>query len=255
MCGRFSITATKEDVEELFGVDGVDDFPPRYNIAPTHPILMVRQEPRPEPGSNRPVREAQLVRWGLIPSWVKDLKTFPLLINARSETVIEKNSFRAAIRHRRALVPASGFYEWHRSGGKSVQAYWVRPRHGGLVAFAGLMETYLAPDGSEIDTGAILTAESNKTFMAIHDRMPVVIEEKDFTRWLDCREVEPRHVADLFHAPEDDFFEAVPVSSKVNKVANTGADIQDRFNLKDSVSAPDTKAEEKPAGRDQMKLF
>ena len=200
MCGRFSITATKEDVEELFGVDGVDEFPPRYNIAPTQPILMVRQGPRPEPGSNRPVREAQLVRWGLIPSWVKDVKAFPLLINARSETVIEKASFRAAIRHRRTLVPASGFYEWHRTGGKATQAYWVRPRHGGLIAFAGLMETYLAPDGSEIDTGSILTTQSNPTFMPIHDRMPVVIEEKDFTRWLDCRDVEPRQVADLFHA-------------------------------------------------------
>lgn len=255
MCGRFSITATKEDVEELFGVDGVDDFPPRYNIAPTQPILMVKQGPRPEPGSNRPVREAQLVRWGLIPSWVKDVKAFPLLINARSETVIEKASFRAAIRHRRTLVPASGFYEWHRTGGKSVQAYWVRPRHGGLVAFAGLMETYLAPDGSEIDTGAILTAESNKSFMPIHDRMPVVIEEKDFTRWLDCRDVEPRQVADLFHAPDDGFFDAIPVSDKVNKVANMGPDVQDRINLNGPVSKAETTPDDKPADPGQMKLF
>ena len=255
MCGRFSITATKEDVEELFGVDGVDDFPPRYNIAPTQPIVMVKQGPRQEPGSNRPVREAQLVRWGLIPSWVKDVKAFPLLINARSETVIEKASFRASIRHRRTLVPASGFYEWHRTGGKATQAYWVKPRHGGLVAFAGLMETYLAPDGSEIDTGAILTAESNKSFMPIHDRMPVVIEEKDFTRWLDCREFEPRQVADLFHAPDDGYFDAIPVSDKVNKVANTGADNQVRINLSEPVTKAKTTPEDKPADPGQMKLF
>ena len=255
MCGRFSITATKEDVEELFGVDGVDDFPPRYNIAPTQPIVMVKLGPRQEPGSNRPVREAQLVRWGLIPSWVKDVKAFPLLINARSETVIEKASFRASIRHRRTLVPASGFYEWHRTGGKATQAYWVKPRHGGLVAFAGLMETYLAPDGSEIDTGAILTAESNKSFMPIHDRMPVVIEEKDFTRWLDCREFEPRQVADLFHAPEDGYFDAIPVSDKVNKVANTGPDNQLRINLNEPVTKAKTTPEDKPADPGQMKLF
>lgn len=261
MCGRYSITATPEDVEEFFALDEVDPFPPRYNIAPTQAIMMVRQAARMQPGSNRSGREALLVRWGLIPSWVKDVKAFPLLINGRSETVIEKNSFRAAIRHRRTLVPASGFYEWKRSGDKKSQAYWVRPRHGGLVAFAGLMETYLAPDGSEIDTGAILTTESNKAFMPIHDRMPVVIEPQHFDRWLNCRDVEPRQVADLFAAPEPDFFDAVPVSDKVNKVANVSPDVQTRVSLDNADKlnelnkAAETKTTEKPGGAGQMKLF
>lgn len=261
MCGRFSITATPEDVEELFAVDEVEPFPPRYNIAPTQPILMVRQGERAELGSNRPERQTQLVRWGLIPSWVKDVKAFPLLLNARSETVIEKASFRAAIRHRRTLVPASGFYEWKRTGEKKSQAYWVRPRNGGLIAFAGLMETYLAPDGSEIDTGAILTTESNKAFMPIHDRMPVVIQPEHFERWLNCRDFEPRQVADLFAAADSDFFDPVPVSDKVNKVANVSPDIQDRVNLQspeksnESSNQAETKPTEKSGGRDQMKLF
>ncbi len=255
MCGRFALQALPEDVEELFVLDDIEPFPPRYNIAPTQPILIVRQGLRNEAGSNRPERVSQLVRWGLIPSWVKDVKAFPLLINARSETVIEKASFRAAIRHRRTLVPASGFYEWKRSGEKKSQAYWVRPRHGGPVAFAGLMETYLAPDGSEIDTGAILTTESNKAFMPIHDRMPVVIEPQHFARWLDCREYEPRQVADLFAAVESDFFDAVPISDKVNKVANMGSNVQDRVNLNEPDNSTETKPAEKPGDKAQMKLF
>ena len=255
MCGRFSITATAEDVEELFGIDDVEVFPPRYNIAPTQPILMVRQVSRGGDGANRPNREALLVRWGLIPSWVKDVKAFPLLINARSETVIEKNSFRAAIRHRRTLIPASGFYEWKRSGEKKSQAYWVKPRHGGLVAFAGLMETYLAPDGSEIDTGAILTTESNREFMPIHGRMPVVIQPEHFDRWLNVNDHEPRQVADLFAAPEPGFFDAIPVSDKVNKVANSGPEVQDRINLNEPVGKAETKPDKTPDSKDQMKLF
>src|SRR5690606_27281324 len=104
-----------------------------------------------------PDRRAMLARWGFIPGWVKDPKQFPLLINARAETAAGKASFRAAMRHRRVLVPASGFYEWKGTGRKDAQPYWVRPRHGGIVAFGGLMETWAEPGGAEIDTAAILT--------------------------------------------------------------------------------------------------
>jgi putative SOS response-associated peptidase YedK len=117
-----------------------------------------RRRLRREPGSNRPDREAHLARWGLLPSWVKDPKDFPLLINARSETAAEKASFRAAMRHRRALIPASGFYEWKRdkASGRS-QAYWVRPADGGLVAFAGLAETWMSAGWQRNGHVAILT--------------------------------------------------------------------------------------------------
>jgi putative SOS response-associated peptidase YedK len=255
MCGRFYIVLTPEEVAELMALHDVEPFPPRYNIAPTQPVLMVCQGPRSEPGSNFPGRISMLVRWGLIPSWVKDVKTFPLLLNARCESVLEKNSFKAAIRYRRTLIPASGFYEWKRTGEKKSQPYLVRPRHGGLVAFAGVMENYLAPDGSEIDTGAILTTQSNPSFMPIHDRMPLVIQPENFDRWLDCRNYEPREVADLFAPVDDGFFEAIPVSDKVNKVINCGADIQDRINLNELLNTKKTKIEQKPKTDGQMKLF
>ena len=195
MCGRFALTATPEEIEALFALMELDDFPPRYNIAPTQPILIVTAGNRPEPGSNLPDRKALLVRWGLIPGWAKDPKDLPLLFNARSETAAEKASFRAALRHRRSLIPASGFYEWRRDGKNGSQAFWIRPKGGGIVAFGGLMETFSEPGGSEIDTAAILTTAASGDIADIHDRMPVVISPEHFSRWLDCRTSEPRDVA------------------------------------------------------------
>ena len=153
-----------------------------------------------EPGSNLPDRQALLVRWGLITVVGKDPGIFRCSSMHAPKTAIDKASFKAAMRHRRILIPASGFYEWQptdKESGEPSQAYWIRPKNGGLVAFAGLMETWAAPDGSEIDTGAILTTHANADIAHIHDRMPVVIRPEDFTRWLDCRTQEPRDVADL----------------------------------------------------------
>jgi putative SOS response-associated peptidase YedK len=229
MCGRFALTATPEEVRELLGLLELEGFPARYNIAPTQPILVVVAGERQEAGSNLPDRRALLVRWGLTPTWVKDPKNFPLLLNARAESAIGKASFRAAMRHRRVLIPASGFYEWHRpdkESGEKSQAYWIRPRDGGIVAFAGLMETWSSADGSEVDTGAILTTAANRPISAIHDRMPVIIKPEDFARWLDCKTQEPREVADLMVPADDTMFEAIAVSDLVNKVANMGAELQ-----------------------------
>lgn len=228
MCGRFALIQGPEEVEDVFGVAGVEPFPPRYNIAPTQPILAVAAAPAREPGSNRPDRLAQLVRWGFIPGWVKDVRRFPLLINARSETAAAKASFRAAMRHRRVLVPASGFYEWKKTGRKDAQPYWVRPRSGGLVAFGGLMETYAEPGGGEIDTAAILTCAANSEIAHIHERMPVVIRPEHFSRWLDCVGNEPRDVADIMQPVAPGFFEAIPVSDRVNKVANSDPQLHER---------------------------
>jgi putative SOS response-associated peptidase YedK len=237
MCGRFALTLTPEEMVVFFALMGLDAFPPRYNIAPTQPILIVMAgEGRSDPGSNLPDRRALLVRWGFVPAWVKDPKGFPLLFNARSDTALEKNTYKAAMRHRRALVPASGFYEWRRAGKNKAQAYWVRPKRGGPVAFAGLMETWHEPGGSEIDTGAILTTEANADIAHIHERMPVVIPPEDFARWLDCRANEPRDVADLMRPADPGFFEAIPVSDKVNKVANTGPEIQEPVDVDESAS-------------------
>ncbi len=245
MCGRFALVQSPQEVEEVFAVDGLEDFPPRYNIAPTQPVLTLLAGPRRDPGSNRPDRRALLVRWGLIPGWAKNPAELSLLFNARSETAAEKAAFKAAMRHRRALIPASGFYEWRRAG-KAAQAYWIRPRHGGVIGFAGLMETYAEPGGSEIDTGAILTTTANMDVAHIHQRMPVVIQPQDYSRWLDCVNFEPRDMADLLKPAEPGFFEAIPVSDKVNKVGNTGPEIQERVEPAD---------EPQPAPSAQMSLF
>jgi putative SOS response-associated peptidase YedK len=220
MCGRFTLTASPEEVAELLGLDDLEPFPPRYNIAPTQPILSVVRGPA---GGRRAV----LVRWGLVPSWVKDPSSFSLLINARSESAPQKPSFRNAMRHRRTLIPASGFFEWHRPADRKThrQAYFIRPRDRGVVTFGGLMESWHSAEGSEIDTGCILTTAANRSIAAIHDRMPVVIAPGDHERWLDCLSQEPRHVADLMTPASEDYFEAIPISDKVNKTANIGPDI------------------------------
>lgn len=256
MCGRFALTAATKAVMDELGVDGIHELAERYNIAPTQPILAVIAGEKGPPGSNRPTRQALLIRWGLWPSWVKDPAAFTLLINARSETAIEKASFKAAMRHRRVLIPASGFYEWHRpsrESGERPQAYWVRPKRGGMVAFAGLMETWSSADGSEVDTGAILTAPANPSFAPIHDRMPVVIAPEDFERWLDCKTQEPRHVLDLMQTPHEDLFEAIPVSDLVNKVANVGPELQARVEIVPMPKAPPKKPAPPESG--QMSLF
>ncbi|MCO4319781.1 SOS response-associated peptidase [Phyllobacterium sp. 21LDTY02-6] len=254
MCGRFALLAAPEELAAFLGLMDLEDFPPRYNIAPTQPILLVVSGETPPPGSNRPDRKALLVRWGLIPGWVKNTADYPLMINARSEGAIEKASFKTAMRHRRALIPASGFYEWRRVGERKSQAYWIRPKHGGMIAFAGLYEPWANAEGSELDTAAILTTAANETLAPIHNRMPVVIEQKDFARWLDCKTQEPRHVADLLKPAQADFFEAIPVSDKVNKVANTGPDIQERAEA--ILPEPRKPARgEAPANDDQLKLF
>jgi putative SOS response-associated peptidase YedK len=254
MCGRYALTQTPEDILHFVSVvDFEPDFPARFNIAPTQPILVVMQADR-QPGSNLPERRAFLARWGLIPGWVKDPKDFPLLINARSETAVGKASFRAAMRHRRILIPASGFYEWRRpakESGVKPQAYWIRPKNGSVIAFAGLMETWSSADGSEVDTAAIMTTSANRAIRGIHDRMPVVIRPQDFERWLECKTQEPRDVSDLLAPADDDFFEAVPVSDLVNKVSNMGPEIQKPV----AVAVPEEKPPKPAADTSQMSLF
>ncbi len=222
MCGRFALTHSWEEMIEWYNMivpeptgDAVP--PPRYNIAPSQPIMMIDNGPKG--------RTFHLVRWGLMPGWVKNPDEFTLLVNARSESAAQKPSFRTAMRHRRMLVPASGFYEWRRKG-KISQAFWVRPRDGGLMTFGGLMETWSGPDGTEIDTGCILTTEANKEFSKIHHRLPVILQPGSFDRWLDCINQEPRDVNDLFQTVNDNYLEAIPVSNLVNKVANTGPEVQ-----------------------------
>ncbi|MEW9806684.1 SOS response-associated peptidase [Mesorhizobium sp. ZMM04-5] len=252
MCGRFALTATPEEIVAVLGVMDAEDFPPRYNIAPTQPILLAIAGDRRDAGSNLPDRRLMLARWGFIPAWAKNTADLPLNINARSETAASKPSFKTAMRHRRVLIPASGFYEWRRQTGRRPQPYWMRPTHGGVVAFGGLMETYAEPGGSEIDTAAILTTAASADIAPIHDRMPVVIGPEHFEAWLDCRTREPRDVADLMRTPAEGTFEAVPVSERVNSVANDGPDLQQRS---EALVADKPAEKQKPKDTGQLTLF
>jgi putative SOS response-associated peptidase YedK len=208
MCGRFVLAATPEELEALFGYLDGEDFPPRYNIAPTQPIAVVRML--------HGARRFALVRWGLVPGWVKEPREFGLMINARSESAATNGAFKGALQYRRCLVPASGFYEWQKREGKRKQPYLLRPRNGGIVAFAGLWETWMGADGSEIDTACILTTAANDTVAPIHNRMPVIVAPGDFERWLESQD----GVADLLHPAPDGLMEAIPVSDRVNAAAN-----------------------------------
>lgn len=219
MCSRYSLTSPPEAVRSYFKLGGFEPFPPRYNIAPTQPVAIVRNDLKGE-------RELALVRWGLIPSWVKDPREFSTLINARSETAADKASFRGAMRHRRCLVPTDGFYEWTGKPG-AKRPHLIRPVGGGLMAMAGLWEHWLGADGSEIETMAILTTAANRAVSALHDRMPVIISPADFERWLDCRPGTADFIRDLLHSAADDALGIVEVSPRLNNPRNEGPELQE----------------------------
>jgi putative SOS response-associated peptidase YedK len=210
MCGRFVLISAPAAIRALLGYPEQPNFPPRYNVAPTQPVAVVRL--------NEGRRQFVLMRWGLLPSWVKDPKTFPLLINARGESLSEKPAFRAAIKRRRCLIPVDGFYEWKTEGDRK-QPYYVRARSGGPFVFAGLWETWTGPNGEELDTVAIVTTEANPVLRHIHGRMPVILAPEDFGLWLSADADALAACALVRPAPEN-ALEAFPVSTAVNRVAN-----------------------------------
>ena len=214
MCGRYVITSAPEAIKALFRYQELPNFPPRFNVAPSQPIPIVRLADGQ--------RQFALVRWGLLPSWVKDPKTFTLLINARGELVIDKPAFRAAMKRRRCLIPADGFYEWQADGSRK-QPYFIRLKSGQPMAFAGLWECWTGPNGEELETAAIVTTEANRALGHIHDRMPVILAPDAFDLWLNCAKVDAQTAAALIAPAPDSLFEAYPVSTDVNRVANDNA--------------------------------
>lgn len=225
MCSRYSLTSPPEAVRAYFGTANQLVFPPRYNIAPTQPVLIVRNDVRGD-------REMTLVRWGLIPSWVKDPREFSTLINARSETAAEKPSFRGAMRHRRCLVPATAFYEWTGAPG-SKQPHLIRPKAGGVFAMAGLAEHWVGADGSELETMAILTTAANRSMQALHDRMPVILDPAHFALWLDCAPGTSKGLEGLLQPAPDDLLEFVQVSPRLNNPRNEGPELVQPLNGSD----------------------
>jgi putative SOS response-associated peptidase YedK len=215
MCARYVIISTPNVIRALFAYEELPNFPPRYNVAPTQPIPVVRL------ADGR--RSCVLVRWGFLPAWVKDPKGFSLIINARGESVLDKPSFRNAMRRRRCLIPADGFYEWR--DGTPRRPYFVRGRSAGPIAFAGLWETWTGPNGEEVDTAAIVTTGANRTLAALHHRMPVIVAPDAFDLWLDCARVDAEMAAALIAPAADDLLEFHEVSSAVNRAVNDAPDL------------------------------
>src|SRR3977135_1459716 len=186
MCGRYLITSAPEAMRQLFGYPEQPNFPPRYNIAPTQPVPIVRLE--------RGKRQFALLRWGLIPSWVKDPRKFALLHVARGESVNEKPAFRNAMKRRRCLVPADGFYEWTEHGERK-RPFFIRAKSAGPISFAGLWETWEGPNGEEVESVAIITTPANRMLGAIAERMPAILPPGAFDLWLDCAAVDAQTAA------------------------------------------------------------
>ncbi len=248
MCGRYAITSAPEAIRRLLGYLEMPNFPPRYNIAPTQPIPIVRVI--------EGQRQFALVRWGFIPSWVKDPKTFTLLINARGETVNDKPAFRNAMKRRRCLVPADGFYEWKRDGA-TKRPYYIRRKDGAPFAFAGLYETWIGPNGEELDTAAIVTTAANRVLAPIHDRMPVILAPDAYEMWLDTRNVDAETAAALIAPAQNELFEAYEISPLVNRVANDVPEVQAPFTAPEEEPKPAPKkvARRQPADDGQTSLF
>jgi len=244
MCGRYTITAPPDVMRELFGFGEQPNFPPRHNIAPTQPVPIVFRD-----GAQR---HFLLVRWGLVPSWVKEAPQ-SLLINARAETIAEKPSFRGAFRHRRALMPADGFYEWKPVGKGAKQPWLIRRRDRAPFAMAALWETWAAAEGSEIDSCAIVTCEANATLAPIHHRMPVILDEKDWDAWLDPATPLKEAQALLRPAP-DDLLDATPVSTRINSVANDDPSLIEPATIEPDPEKP-ARAKKAESDTKQLGLF
>ncbi|MFI5010978.1 MAG: SOS response-associated peptidase [Hyphomicrobiales bacterium] len=222
MCGRYAITSPPEALRSLFGYVDEPDFPPRYNIAPTQPVPVVRLGESAPGGSPR---RFVLMRWGFIPSFVKDPREFALIINARAETAPERSSFRAALARRRCIFIADAFYLWQ-AGPKPKRAYMVRRLDASPFGMAGLWECWSSPDGGEIDTACILTTSANGTLAAISERMPVILDPPAYDTWLDCRNVRVQAAMRLAQPAPDETLERVEIGDAVNRVANDGPFVQ-----------------------------
>jgi putative SOS response-associated peptidase YedK len=215
MCGRFTLTRSAAEVAEHFGLDRLPDLAPRFNVAPTQeaPIVRVRSTGQ---------RVLERRRWGLVPPWAKDVAVGARMINARVESVAERPAFRDALRRRRCLVPADGFYEWQGRAGRRRPHHLALPG-GGLFAIAGLYERWLGPGGEAVDSFTLLTRPAQGAVAALHDRMPLIVDPAGYSAWLDRTATEP--AALLAGLPEALGTQLVarPVDTRVNDVRNDDA--------------------------------
>jgi putative SOS response-associated peptidase YedK len=220
MCGRFVLYALAADVAEEFDVAETPGIQPRYNIAPTQEVMIVRS------AAESGVRELVSVRWGLIPHWAKDDKMAARMINARCETIADKPAFRAAFKYRRCLIPTNGFYEWKKER-TGKQPFFFGITGDKIFAFGGIWERWKSPDGREMESCSILTTESNELLKDIHDRMPLILKPEDYALWLDPQVKSADALTKLFEPFPSEFMSGRPVSPRVNSPSYDGPDCVD----------------------------
>ena len=213
MCGRYRLTAKERYLRDHFGLDDDPAWSPRWNIAPTQQVATLRQH------RSEPKRIFGLMRWGLVPYWAKDAGIGMKTINAMAETAAEKPAFRDAMKWRRCLVPADGFYEWKRTGPREKQPYQFAMFNGESFAFAGLWERWNTPDNQSVESCTILTTKPNALVSDVHDRMPAILRPEDYDLWLDPGITEPRRVLECLR-PFDANLKRHPVSARVNRPEN-----------------------------------
>ena len=215
MCGRFTLTTKLDDLQARFGFEAGDlETVPRYNVAPTDNVLTV---------VNRGQVRAQMMRWGLVPFWAKDIKIGNRMINARAESAVEKSAFREAFQRRRCLVVADGFYEWKKEGKLRTPMRIVLGSHEPF-GFAGLWETWKAPDGELVKSCTIVTTVANSLLAPIHDRMPVILSREAEAGWLDTRVTDTAELRELLLPYPSSEMQVFQVSPAVNSVRNDTPD-------------------------------
>ncbi len=215
MCGRFARFSIKPVIIEEFGVEEIGiDFEQEYNITPGNNVISVI-------GGEK--RRLTSFKWGLVPSWSKDPSIGNKMINARSETISEKPSFRNAFKKRRCLVIADGFYEWQKRE-KSKYPFYISLKSSKPFGFAGLNERWTSPSGEELNTCTIITCQPNSLLLSIHNRMPVIVKKEDEDLWLNCENSEDSRINDILKPYDSDLLEAFEVSKFVNSPANNSPD-------------------------------
>jgi len=213
MCGRFTLTVDPAQIEDVFSdYDFPNQFAPRFNIAPTQPVLAI---------PNNAKNKADFFLWGLIPSWSKDPSIGNKLINARGETLAEKPSFRGSFKYKRCLIPVDGFYEWKsHPGSTSKTPYFIHMKDRKPFAFAGLWDEWQSPDGDSVRTCTIITTDPNELMSTLHSRMPVILHPDDYAIWLDPAPQTPEKLMHLIKPFPTENMSAYPVSTLVNKPGN-----------------------------------
>lgn len=216
MCGRFVLAVNPEQLTLEFGLERAPEFAANYNVAPTQNVLAITNE--------QPDAAVEL-RWGLVPSWAKDLSMGAKMINARAETIGEKPAFRTAFKRRRCLIPANGFYEWHKNEDGTKTPMYIHLNDRDIFAFAGLWEVRRSDEGEVLRTCTIITTNANTFMESIHDRMPVILHREDYATWLTPGEADPGMLKSLLLPYDEAAMAAYPVSKAVNRAGYSSPEL------------------------------